>query len=114
MKITNEASDEGVLGELGRRLERVRLDEELTQAALAHEAGVSKRTVERIEAGHGYQLSSLLRVLRVLRLLDGLDVLVPDPSIRPMTLLEQAGKQRKRAPRVRSQSASTWTWGEDA
>lgn len=48
-----ETTDEAVLGELGRRLAQVRLGKNLTQAQLAAKAGVSKRTVERLEVGGG-------------------------------------------------------------
>ena len=51
MKIAKQASDEAILSELGGRLTRVRLEQNLTQAQLAEQAGVSKRTVERLEAG---------------------------------------------------------------
>ena len=51
MKITKQATDEVILGELGGRLAKIRLDRNLTQAQLATQAGVSKRTVERLEAG---------------------------------------------------------------
>lgn len=48
MKITAHLTDESVLGELGARLASARLRRNLTQAALAEQAGVSKRTVERL------------------------------------------------------------------
>jgi DNA-binding XRE family transcriptional regulator len=51
MKITPQFTDEGILRELGARLAGVRLGHNLTQAALAEQAGVSKRTVERLESG---------------------------------------------------------------
>lgn len=114
MKITNDRTDESILEELGRRLERARIDAALTQADLAREAGVSKRTVERIEAGHAYQLPSLLRVLRVLRLLDGLEVLVPGAGLRPMERLDEDKPRRQRAPRKRARRASAWTWDDKA
>jgi len=63
MKITKQATDEAILGELGGRLAKIRLDRNLTQAQLATQAGVSKRTVERLEAGTvGTQLSGFTRV----------------------------------------------------
>ena len=65
MKITKQATDEVILGELGGRLAKIRLDRNLTQAQLAVEAGVAKRTVERLEAGTvGTQLSGFIRVCR--------------------------------------------------
>ena len=51
MKITKQATDAAVLTELGGRLTRLRLERNLTQAQLAEQAGVSKRTVQRLESG---------------------------------------------------------------
>jgi len=102
-------SDEAVLQELGRRLTRHRIDQQLTQSALAKEAGISKRTVERIEAGASAQVSSLVRVLRVLDLLPGLEALAPDPGIRPMDLLQRKGRYRVRASAPALNSPPDWT-----
>ena len=92
-------TDEQLLAELGRRLARCRLDMDATQAALAFEAGISKRTLERIEAGASVQTTSLIRVLRALRLVENLDALVsPGGAQAAATAL---GKQRQRAPSTR-------------
>src|ERR1700674_3664180 len=96
MKITTELTDMAVLHEIGDRLERRRIDAELTQAQLAEEAGISKRTVERIEAGHSIEFVMLLRVLRVLKLLEALDQLVSDLPQSPLALLRGQGRARKR------------------
>src|ERR1700720_4933961 len=96
MKITSELTDIAVLLEIGERLERRRIDAELTQAQLAEEAGISKRTVERIEAGYSTDFVMLLRVLRVLKLLEALDQLVPDLPQIPLLLLKGRGRARKR------------------
>ena len=106
-------SDEAVLQEVGRRLLRRRLDLEWTQEELAKEAGVSKRTVERLEAGESTQMTSFLRILRALDLLAGLDQALPTTGPRPMELLELKGEQRKRAPRKRGFDESNWTWGDE-
>ena len=108
-------SDSAVLAEIGKRLARRRLDLNLTQAALAEEAGVAKRTVERVEAGESTQLSTFVRLLQVLELVDGLDALLPDPGPSPIDLLKLKGKERQRASspsRLREPSAK-WTWGDD-
>src|ERR1700733_11356305 len=96
MKITPELSDMAVLQEIGQRAERRRIDAGLTQAQLAQEAGISKRTVERIEAGHSTDFVMLLRVLRVLKLIDALDQLVPDLPQSPLMLLKGRGRAPKR------------------
>jgi transcriptional regulator with XRE-family HTH domain len=97
MKIEGLLTDEAILVELGGRLAQRRLELQLTQEMLAEQAGVSKRTVERIEAGATAQTSTLIRLLRVLELLDRLETLVPEAGPRPMDLVKLKGKARKRA-----------------
>ena len=116
VEITELMTDEAILTELGERISGARLDLQLTQANLAEQAGVAKRTVERIEAGASAQSSSLIRVLRVLDRLPSLDQLIPDTGPGPMDLLNRRGKVRKRASSTRqSKNADTlWTWDDDA
>jgi transcriptional regulator with XRE-family HTH domain len=115
MNISIELTDEGVLRELGDRLARARIEHNLTQAALAENAGVSKRTVERLESGEvATQLSGFVRVCRALRLLERFEMLLPQAVPGPMARLKQRGKIRQRAGRQRSVGAASkkWTWGE--
>jgi transcriptional regulator with XRE-family HTH domain len=118
MRITSELTDMGVLHEIGDRLERRRIDSGLTQAQLAEEAGISKRTVERIEAGHSTDFVMLLRVLRVLKLFEALDQLVPDLPQSPLMLLKGRGRAPKRVGHSRRlpggtaapKAAAPWKW----
>ncbi|MCE9616444.1 MAG: helix-turn-helix domain-containing protein [Lentisphaerae bacterium] len=115
MKVTAQLTDESILKELGGRLAGARLARNLTQAALADQAGVSKRTVERLESGAvATHLSVFLRVCRVLGLLEGFDSLIPQPAVSPMAQLEQAGRKRQRATGKKKAAATPkkWTWGE--
>ena len=120
MKITTELTDIAALHEIGERLARRRIDAGWTQAQLAEEAGISKRTVERIEAGHSTDFVMLLRVLRVLKLLGVLDQLVPDLPQSPLTLLKGRGRLRKRVGHSRRAPDGTaapkqpapWKWRE--
>jgi transcriptional regulator with XRE-family HTH domain len=104
-----------VLSGLGDRLARHRLDRNLTQAQLAHEAGVSKRTVIRLENGESSQLTNLIRVLRALGLLANLDVLVPAPLVSPLLQLKSRPKERRRASPVAKKPGpeAKWTWGDE-
>jgi len=115
MKIQPHTADESILHELGNRLCRQRLERNLTQAALAIESGVSKRTIERLEAGGSVQLSNLIRVLRALSMAENLDALIPESLPSPMEKLKLRGKIRKRATgsRIR-ESAAEWSWGDDS
>lgn len=112
MKIEKELGDETVLMELGDRLAQRRLERQLTQAELAEQAGVSKRTVERIEAGATTQMSTMIRIFRILELLDRLDDLVPEGGPRPMDLLKLKGAARQRASgRRKKKPDGEWSWG---
>lgn len=115
MEISNELADRKVLSELGDRLARHRLDRNLTQAQLAREAGVSKRTVVRLEKGESSQVTNLVRVLRALGLLTNLDGLVPAPLVSPLAQLKSRAKERRRASPVAKKPGpeSPWTWGDE-
>ncbi|MFC1760690.1 helix-turn-helix domain-containing protein [Planctomycetota bacterium] len=117
MQIEGQWTDEAVLVEIGQRLVRLRLDRELTQAQLAERAGVSKRTVERLEAGQSSQMSNLIRILRALGSLEGMNRLLPEATgPRPMDLLrQQKKKERKRASSRRKKAKdSSWQWGDES
>lgn len=116
MKIENQATDEAVLAELGSRLAQLRLERNLTQAQLAEQAGVSKRTVERLESGSvATQLSGFIRVCRVLDLLGRLDLFVPEPVPSPVEQLKMRGRKRQRASAKRKAEAppKKWQWGDE-
>lgn len=115
MDITPALTDPVLLAELGSRLSRRRIEAGLTQQALADEAGIGKRTVERLEAGQASDLVAFLKVMRVLGLLTNLDALVPPAVPGPMELLERRGRERKRVRarrRADPDPAQPWTWDE--
>jgi transcriptional regulator with XRE-family HTH domain len=116
MELSDQISDTAILQEMGERFARRRLDQNRTQAELAREAGVSKRTVERLEKGGSTQVSSLIRVMRALGLLANLDTLVPPAVPSPMERLKLQGRERRRASsgeRASESSRDTWTWGDE-
>ncbi|MBU1533803.1 helix-turn-helix domain-containing protein [Myxococcota bacterium] len=113
MEILSTHTDTTILGELGNRVTRLRVEQGLTQARLAYEAGISKRTLERLEAGSSIQFSGLLRVLRALSLTANLNSLIPEPLASPMKQLEHAKTTRKRPPRKKPVAdAVPFTWGD--
>lgn len=110
-------TDNTALSVLGQRFAQHRLEKNRTQAELAHEAGVSKRTIERLEGGESIHTTNLVRVLRVLGLLANLDELVPAPVPSPLEALRSKEKRRKRASGRSRQVSDTesggWTWGDE-
>ena len=115
MKFVKSNSDDSTLKELGSRIARYRLNRNQTQDALAQEAGVSKRTLHRVEHGHSTQASNLLRILRALSLLENLEVLIPELAISPIQQVKLRGKSRKRASSKthKSEGKTAWSWEDE-
>ncbi len=126
MQLDEIMTDAAVLAELGRRLERQRLERNWTQAGLATEAGVGQATVQRAERGASVQMTSMIKLLRALGLLTGLDLAVPESIDLPIAQLEREQRKRRRrargargtrgarrGPSTESAESSDepWTWG---
>jgi putative transcriptional regulator len=108
-------TDAVVLSEIGQRLERLRLERNITQAELARQAGISRRTLVRLEQGEELVgAAALLRVLRALGLLGQVEQLVPEALPSPIEQLRLQGRRRQRASgSKRDDVAAPWTWGAD-
>ena len=121
MRISGLLTDEAVLAEVGRRIARSRLERNLSQRHLAAEAGIGENTLKRLEAGRGATLVNTIRVLRVLDLIDGLELVVPEPVPSPIELLKLEGRRRRRASRERTSPPGDsdaarpkpWRWGDE-
>jgi len=117
MRIEARNSDDAILAEIGQRLARTRLERNLSQERLAREAGVSKATVERLEAGEPVKSTSLIRVLRALGQLENVERLVPEPLPSPIERVKLHGRQRQRARERREEEAAAptgpWRWGDE-
>ena len=119
MHLTSELSEMAILEELGARLCRRRLDLGWAQAELASRAGVSKRTVERIEAGASTQLGNWIRVLRAMGQIEAMEALLPEAGPRPMEMLGRRKQERQRVSPNRGegigrgQPQEPWIWGDE-
>lgn len=109
------ATSEQIETALCERLESIRLLRNVTQADLAKEAGVALRTIGRLEKGQGISLDTFIRILIALGVQDNLQVLLPDPSIRPIDRVSiRSGTERKRArPPKAQEKDATWSWGDE-
>jgi len=114
MKFDNLVSDDATLAELGRRFAEARIARGMTQAELAEAAGVSKRTVERLEDGGSTQLGNLVRCLRALGSLEALERLMPETPPNPIDLLARRQRRRRVRGKTESPSPTPWTWGDGA
>lgn len=107
-------SDDKIEAALCSRLETERLQRNITQAELARQAGISVRTVRRMEKGEGISLATFIRVLKALRLEDRLEALLPPQEISPIQRVSKSTHVRERASGKRKTKKTTepWQWGD--
>lgn len=87
---------------LGEQLGRYRLLQNIPQTELAQNAGISARTLRRLESGEGGSMDSFIRVLMALNIDSNLSVLIPDSTVRPMERTRPAKTERMRASRSKN------------
>jgi len=120
------ASPKQSIQAIGRQLEQLRLSKNLSQSLVASEAGVSRRTITRMEAGETVSLDTFVRVLKVYGIADRIAALFPEHTVRPIERVKFGGKQRKRASPVKNSatdksrkgpvaepSQKPWSWADD-
>jgi transcriptional regulator with XRE-family HTH domain len=107
------ANSDQIESALTERLENIRLERNITQAQLAQEAGVTLRTIRRLEKGQGVSCDTFIRVLIALRLQQNLQILLPDPAIRPIERIRTGGERQRARPARPKKEGSAWTWGDE-
>lgn len=105
------SSSPAIAAALCKRLDEIRLSKNISQAVLAKQAGVSRRTLSRMADGETISLDSFIRIIKALGLADHLAALLPDPSVRPVELAAHQGQQRRRATGKRK-TTEPWSWGD--
>ena len=101
-----EMSDKAALSMLGARVQRERLNRNLSQAELAERGGVGERTVRYFESGRQTTVETLIRILRALGKMDALDAFLPEPGLSPIELARLKGHERRRAGGRRGRQAT--------
>lgn len=89
-------SPEEIAEALGKRIRARRLLANVSQAALADKAGISRRALVQLESGQGSTVHTLISTLKALGLEQQLTFLVPVPTVSPMAMLK-AKRLRSRA-----------------
>lgn len=107
------ASSQAIAAELGRRLNELRLAQDLTQVQLAERAGVSRGTVVRLAEGNGVSLDSFIRVMQALGLAGHLASLLPDPTVRPVEEVRHGRLRQRASGRGGEPGAGEWRWGDE-
>ncbi|MDA8563862.1 helix-turn-helix domain-containing protein [Mariniblastus sp.] len=111
---SNAMSSEAIEQELCKKLERVRLQKNTSQTKLAEAAGVSRRTISRMENGQGVSLDTFIRVMKALGLADHLVAMIPDAKIRPIERVNQKTERKNASSPRTPQSKKKWKWGDQS
>jgi len=101
--VIHAMSDAATAKAIGQQIETMRLEKNLSQQAVADEAGISRMTYFKLTNG----ACTLVNLVAVLRALDEVELLAQFfmerlPS--PVELLKRKGKQRKRATGIRGKA----------
>lgn len=107
------SNSDAIASALCKRLDAIRLSKNISQTALAEQAGVSRSTLTRMADGQSISLDSFVRIAQALGLADHLAAMLPDPDVRPVELASHAGKHRQRASGKRKASEQSWQWGNE-
>ena len=111
MKIEYLTPDPVALGELGRRLARVRKQQGLSQTELAQEAGLGVATLRRIESGKSGQMESWLKIMRALRMTASVDAFLPEKFDSPRAQALSSKTRRKKTGKAKRSSGGQATEG---
>ena len=101
-------TNSSIAAEVGRRIEQMRLEQNLTQQQVADEIGLSRVSYRKLAGGMG-KFENIIAVLRVLGRLDLLEPLVAETTFSPIEQLKLKGKQRQRATGIDAEKDDTNT-----
>lgn len=93
----NSMSDKALMAHIGKYIKHYRVEQNLTQATLAKNAGMSRSTLSLLERGEPVTLLTLIQALRILNKLSIIDIFTIHEVISPMMVAEMELKKRKRA-----------------
>jgi transcriptional regulator with XRE-family HTH domain len=99
----NAMSDQALAEFIGQFIRGKRMEQNITQAQLAKDAGISRSTLVLLEKGETASLGTLLQVLRMLNQLHVLAAFEITPVISPMLLAKEEMKKRQRV-RIKTSS----------
>jgi transcriptional regulator with XRE-family HTH domain len=92
----NAVSDTALAAFIGQFIRSKRMEQNITQAQLAKDAGISRSTLVLLEKGETASLNTLLQVLRILNQLHVLSAFEITPVVSPLLLAKEEMKKRQR------------------
>ena len=114
--IDAKMSNQMILKEIGRRLEKLRINEGLDQKGLAELSGVGLSTIGKIESGKtSAGLLNIIAILRSLGRLESLEYFIQPPPPVSSSLLNRRNEERKRVYKLDTEKKSlmnNFSWPE--
>ena len=92
-------SDREITEHIGKKIRRIRLNENITAEDLQLRTGIHKKTIGDAENGKNVTLGTLISILRGLNASDLLEHLTEDEPVSPVSLAMNNEKVRERARR---------------
>ena len=112
MRFLISDTNEEILTEIGKRVAGLRLSFNWSQQELANRAGVSRRSIERLEQGSGTpNLKVFIALCAALRRTPSLESLLPAVELTPQQIFAKE-KLRKRAGHLKTKKQIS-KWGTD-
>lgn len=103
-------SDQALAAHIGAFVRHHRLEQNRTQDALAHAAGISRSTLSLLERGQTVTLATLIQVLRVLDRLQVMDAFVVEQRVSPLALARMQKEKRQRARGTQGDDTTESEW----
>ena len=99
-------TDEAAAKELGRRIEQIRLEKNMTQELLSREVGLSAVSYRKLVQGHG-KLINFIAVMRALGRIDLVANFIPETPFSPLERIKLKGRERIRASGMRGKKEAS-------
>ena len=90
-------SDKALVEYIGVFIKHHRMEQNITQEALANAAGISRSTLSLLERGETVTLSTFIQILRMLDQLHIMEVFTIQQTISPLVLARMEMNKRKKA-----------------
>lgn len=103
-------SDQTLADHIGNFVKHHRLEQNKTQDALSHAAGISRSTLSLLERGETVTLATLIQVLRVLDQLQVMEAFEIQKRISPLALAKAEKQKRKRARNANENDSKESDW----
>jgi transcriptional regulator with XRE-family HTH domain len=103
-------SDHALAAHIGAFVRHHRLEQNRTQDALAHAAGISRSTLSLLERGQTVTLATLIQILRVLDQLQVMDAFIVQQRVSPLALARMQKEKRQRARGKQGDDSTEHDW----